>query len=79
VELVSANVNIANNSGGSNRGSSNGGSKTGVSITSNDEFKFWSKIQDEIGDLVNRPEDSYQSTRAYYKSRSWYDTSTGPV
>ncbi len=77
--VSNANVNIANNSGGSNRGSSNGGSKTGVSITSNDEFKFWSKIQDEIKDLVNRPEDSYQAPEPIINPEAGMITVTGTV
>jgi general secretion pathway protein D len=62
-----AHVTIANNNGGgSSGGSSSGssgenGSKTGVSITSNDNFKFWSKIQKELHSLLNRPEDDYEA------------------
>jgi len=41
-----ANVTIANST--SSGGGSSGGSKTGISITSNDEFKFWNTIKDEL-------------------------------
>ncbi len=41
-----ANVTIANST--SSGSTSGGGSKTGISITSNDEFKFWTTIKDEI-------------------------------
>jgi len=60
-----AHVTIANS--GKNGSSSSGsegngnGSKTGVSIESNDDFKFWSKIKEEIQSLINRPEDSYEA------------------
>jgi general secretion pathway protein D len=60
-----AHVTIANNngSGNSSGGGSSGenGSKTGVSIESNDDFKFWSKIQKELHSLINRPEDNYDA------------------
>jgi len=62
-----AHVTIANNSdggGGSGGGGSGGGSsgsKTGVSIESEDNFKFWSKIQEELHSLINRPEDEYDA------------------
>ncbi len=40
-----ANVTIANSTNSASKGSS---SKTGMSIESNDEFKFWSTIKDEV-------------------------------
>ena len=41
-----ANVTIANSTGST--GSSGSGSKTGISITSNDEFRFWTTVKDEL-------------------------------
>ena len=41
-----ANVTIANST--SSSGKSGGGSKTGISITSNDDFKFWTTVKDEL-------------------------------
>ncbi len=41
-----ANVTIANST--STENNTGGGSKTGISITSNDEFKFWTTVKDEI-------------------------------
>jgi len=74
----SANINIANSSGGANKGGSNG-SKTGVSIKSNDNFKFWSKIQKEINELVNRPEDSYKAPEPIVNPEAGMITVTGTV
>jgi len=74
----SANINIANSSSGSNKGGSNG-SKTGVSIKSNDAFKFWSKIQKEINELVNRPEDSYKAPEPIINPEAGMITVTGTV
>jgi len=74
----SANINIANSSGGANKGGANG-SKTGVSIKSNDNFKFWSKIQKEINELVNRPEDSYKAPEPIVNPEAGMITVTGTV
>jgi len=41
-----ANVTIANST--STESKTGGGSKTGITITSNDEFKFWGTVKDEI-------------------------------
>jgi len=41
-----AHVTIANSS--ASGGATAGGSKTGISITSNDDFKFWGTVKDEI-------------------------------
>ncbi len=44
-----ANVTIANSTNSAGGGS---GSKTGISIQSNDEFKFWSTIKDEVHKIL---------------------------
>jgi len=46
-----AHVTIANSSATS--GSSGGTSKTGISITSNDDFKFWGTVKDELHRILN--------------------------
>ena len=79
-----AHVTIANNGGG---GSSSGGeesssggtsgSKTGVSIESNDDFKFWSKIGEELHSLINRPEDRYTSPAPIINQEAGMITVTG--
>jgi len=75
----SANINIANSSGGTGKKGGSNGSRTGVSIKSNDEFKFWSKIQKEINELVNRPEDSYKAPEPIINPEAGMITVTGTV
>jgi len=80
-----AHVTIANNNnseGGSSRkkGGSSGassGSKTGVSIESNDDFKFWSKIGEELHFLINRPEDTYEAPEPVINQEAGMITVTG--
>lgn len=79
-----AHVTIANSSNGkSSTGSSGGGlesgagSKTGVSIESNDNFKFWSKIKEEIHELLNRPEDEYTAPEPIVNPEAGMITITG--
>ena len=78
-----AHVTIANSggtsgSGGDEEGSSSGnGSKTGISIESSDDFKFWSKIKEEIFSLINRPEDSYTSPEPIVNQEAGMITVTG--
>jgi len=79
-----AHVTIANNNGsgsssssGGSSGSSENGSKTGVSITSNDDFKFWSKIQKELHSLINRPEDDYEAPTPIINPEAGMITVTG--
>jgi len=74
-----ANINIANSSGGSASKSGSNGSRTGVSIKSSDNFKFWSKIQKEINELVNRPEDSYKAPEPIVNPEAGMITVTGTV
>jgi general secretion pathway protein D len=79
-----AHVTIANSGkassggGGSSDGDSGGtGSKTGVSIESSDDFQFWSKIEKEIHDLLNRPEDAYTAPTPIINPEAGMITVTG--
>ncbi len=78
-----AHVTIANNSGGDSSGGSDkggsttSGSKTGVSIESNDDFKFWSKIGVELHSLLNRPEDRYEAPEPIINQEAGMITVTG--
>ncbi len=84
-----AHVTIANNSGkgqassgggGGESGSSSAGtsgSKTGVSIESNDDFKFWTKISEELHFLINRPEDEYKAPVPIINQEAGMITVTG--
>ena len=81
-----AHVTIANNNGsddGSSGSSGSGvltgssGSKTGVSIESSDDFQFWSKIQEELYSLINRPEDSYKAPKPIVNPEAGMITVTG--
>lgn len=72
--------NGASSSGASSSGGADGGetgSTTGVSIESNDEFKFWSKIQAEIHALLNRPEDVYEAPKPIVNPEAGMITVTG--
>ena len=85
-----AHVTIANNSSGNSGGASSSGgsgdtlsaggtsgSKTGVSIESNDDFKFWTKISDELHALINRPEDNYEAPVPIINQEAGMITVTG--
>ena len=77
-----AHVTIANSgsAGGKSQskdGASGNGSKTGVSIESNDEFKFWTTIEKEIGSLINRPEDTYTAPTPIINPEAGMITVTG--
>ena len=83
-----AHVTIANNNnsgGGSSGGdgkdgsmsAGTSGSKTGVSIESNDDFKFWSKIGEELHSLINRPEDKYDAPTPIINQEAGMITVTG--
>jgi len=63
--------------GGEQGMGSGNGSKTGVSIESTDDFKFWSKIEKEIHDLINRPEDSYEAPTPIVNAEAGMITVTG--
>jgi len=83
-----AHVTIANSSGsesstknssggGGSKDSGSNGSKTGVSIESSDEFKFWTKIEQEIYSLINRPEDTYKAPTPIVNPEAGMITVTG--
>ncbi|MBU1668361.1 pilus (MSHA type) biogenesis protein MshL [bacterium] len=82
-----AHVTIANSSNGASNnsgiatstGGSEGetGSKTGVSIESSDDFKFWSKIKEEIHQMLNRPEDAYEAPEPIVNPEAGMITITG--
>jgi len=81
-----AHVTIANNNnnegmsaggGESGSGGATSGSKTGVSIESNDDFKFWSKIGEELHALLNRPEDKYTAPAPIINQEAGMITVTG--
>lgn len=57
----STNVNLNSNTGDDDNGD---GSQSRTEIISGDEFIFWSKLQREVETILNRPEDSYSSTRS---------------
>ncbi len=63
--------------GGQSGSSSGNGSKTGVSIQSTDDFQFWSKIEKEIHDLINRPEDAYKAPKPIVNAEAGMITVTG--
>jgi general secretion pathway protein D len=71
------NSNNQGSSGGDDSSSSGNGSKTGISIESSDDFKFWSKIKEEIFSLINRPEDSYKSPEPIVNQEAGMITVTG--
>lgn len=63
--------------GGSESTSAGNGSRTGVSIESSDEFTFWSKIEKEIHNLINRPEDTYTAPTPIVNAEAGMITVTG--
>ncbi|NEW61174.1 pilus (MSHA type) biogenesis protein MshL [Sulfurovum sp. bin170] len=66
------------NSGGGGEGSSNsGGDSLGITITSTDNFQFWSKISAELALLVNRPEDEYKAPKPIINQEAGMITVTG--
>jgi general secretion pathway protein D len=73
---ASKNESGSQSSGGESSSGSNG-SKTGVSIESNDEFRFWSKIEKEIFSLINRPEDNYKAPTPIVNPEAGMITVTG--
>jgi len=48
-------------SGGSSGGSNSGKSSSGMSITSNETFDFWKKMDKEIGSILNTPQDDFKA------------------
>jgi len=68
------------NSGGGNKESSSsngGGDSLGITITSTDNFQFWSKISSELTSLINRPEDEYKSPEPIINQEAGMITVTG--
>jgi len=64
--------------GSSSSGSDSGGNANGTTtITSNDEFKFWSKIKEELYSLINRPEDEYKAPSPIINREAGMITVTG--
>jgi len=77
VTIANASKSNGGQSSGGEGGSNGNGSKTGVSIESSDEFKFWSKIEKEVHDLINRPEDEYQAPLPIVNPEAGMITVTG--
>jgi len=77
VTIANASKSDAGGQSGGKDGAGSNGSKTGVSIESHDEFKFWSKIEKEIHQLVNRPEDTYESPTPVVNAEAGMITVTG--
>ena len=81
--VSNAHVSIANSAAGASGTQSGGGkggssgSKTGVSIESTDDFQFWSTIEKEIHDLINRPEDDYTAPTPIINAEGGMITVTG--
>ena len=63
--------------GAAQSGDAGNGSKTGVSIESTDDFQFWSKIEKELHDLLNRPEDAYKAPIPIINAEAGMITITG--
>ncbi len=54
-----------------------GESESGIEIKSTDEFRFWSKLSDEIENILNRPEDTYRAGAPVIDKESGLVTITG--
>ncbi len=54
-----------------------GESESGIEIKSTDEFRFWSKLSDQIENILNRPEDNYQAGAPVIDKESGLVTITG--
>lgn len=50
-------------SGGATGGQGGASSESGTNISSKDEVKFWSDLDNEIKSILNRPEDQYKQPR----------------
>jgi len=70
---------VSSAGGGSSTSNSDGGgdAKGTTTITSNDEFKFWSKIKEELYSLINRPEDEYKAPPPIINPEAGMITVTG--
>ncbi|BDY11990.1 pilus (MSHA type) biogenesis protein MshL [Hydrogenimonas cancrithermarum] len=56
---------------------SSGESESGIDVTSNDKFVFWAKLQEQIRDILNRPEDEYKAGDPVIDKESGLVTITG--
>ncbi len=54
-------ISLSGDNGGGSESSKGGTLSTGATITSNDKFSFWSNMVVEIGGLLNRPSDKFES------------------
>ncbi|SFV67506.1 Type II secretion outermembrane pore forming protein (PulD) [hydrothermal vent metagenome] len=72
-------VNSGGKSGGGSDSSSSsgGGDSLGITITSTDNFQFWSKISAELASLINRPEDDYKAPQPIINQEAGMITVTG--
>jgi len=56
---------------------SSGESQSGIDVTSNDKFIFWAKLQEQIRNILNRPEDDYEAGDPVIDKESGLVTITG--
>ncbi len=54
-----------------------GESQSGIEISSNDKFIFWAKLSQQIENILNRPEDTYQAGAPVIDKESGLVTITG--
>jgi len=74
----SSTTTVSSAGGGSSSSNSDGGNSKGTTtITSNDDFKFWSKIKEELYSLINRPEDEYKAPTPIINPEAGMITVTG--
>jgi len=74
----SSTTTVSSAGGGSSSSNSDGGNSKGTTtITSNDDFKFWSKIKEELYSLINRPEDEYKAPAPIINREAGMITVTG--
>ncbi len=56
---------------------STGDSESGINVTSDDKFVFWSGLMEQIKNILNRPEDTYQAGDPVIDKESGLVTITG--
>ena len=56
---------------------STGESESGIEINSNDQFIFWATLSDQIENILNRPEDTYEAGAPVIDKESGLVTITG--
>ncbi len=56
---------------------SGGQSESGIDVKSNDKFIFWSKLQKQLHEILNRPEDNYRASDPVIDKESGLVTVTG--